>query len=79
MFLLLNGFEPPHRVTSNKGWRTEQARQNQLLLLPPDSLNGLLLREQLHHHLIVIVHCGNSTNTLQAGRLCGGGGDFYSR
>jgi hypothetical protein len=46
----------------------QHARQNHLLLLPPDNLSILLLCEQLHHHLIVIVHRGNPMSTLWAGR-----------
>jgi hypothetical protein len=37
-------------------------------MLSPDSLGILLLREQLHHHLVAVVHRGNPTNTLRAGR-----------
>jgi hypothetical protein len=57
---------------------TEEARQNQLLLLPPDS-RTVLLREQLHQHLVVAVHCGNPTNTLRTWWLCSGGGDLLFR
>jgi hypothetical protein len=46
----------------------EEARQNQLLL-PPDSASALLLHEQLHQYLVVIVHRVNPMNTLWARRF----------